>query len=312
MLRESCRISPLFPQHETMLRRSRFLSRSYTVLSGGIQMSLRDIYSNNEPGNISLHTEPQGNGAGLDNFHTINPEDREPNNTGKIVGALAVALMVGAAGIGLYATLGSSTTTKPMVSASNAPALPPPSAAPAAAPQQDAMTTPADANTPASTSSTDAAPAPAPMKSADAAPVTTKTADAAPVKSSKTSKTAKADTSTDNMASQLNGDKSQTVVPKQSAAAEPVSPTPSPNDVASNSAQSSVAVQPNATSASDIPAPQPQQQANTATPVAPEQAQPTVQAPAEASPAPAAQTPAAQAPATEAAPAAQPAPAPAQ
>jgi hypothetical protein len=321
MLRDSRPISPLFPFDETMKRRSRFLSRSYTDLSGGIQMSLRDIYSNNEPtnnsGNISLHNEPQGNGAGLDNFHTVNPEDREPNNTGKIVGALAVALMVGAAGIGLYATSGSSTTAKPMVSASNAPVLPPPSAVPTPAPQQDAMTTPADANTP-STSSTDAAPAP--VKSADAAPAksmeSTKAADAAPVKSTKTSKMAKADTSTDNMASQLNGDKSQTVVPKQTAATEPVSPTPSPNDVASNSTQSSVAVQPNATSASDMPAQattpaapaeqvQPQQQANTATPVAPEQAQPTVQTPAVATPAPAA-------PATEAAPAAQPAPAPAQ
>jgi 2-oxoglutarate dehydrogenase E2 component (dihydrolipoamide succinyltransferase) len=274
-------------------------------------MSLRDIYSNNEPGNISLHTEAQGNGSGLGNFHTVNPEDREPNNTPKIVGALAVALMVGAAGIGLYASSGSSTHAKPMVSASNAPMLPPPSAVPAAAPapQQDAMTTPADANTPA-TPSTDVAPAPAPMKAADAAPAkeTTKTADAAPVKSTKATKTAKADTSTDNMASTLNGDKSQTVVPKQTAAAEPVSPTPSPNDVASNSTQSSVAVQPNATSASDMPAAQaPQQQANTATPVAPEQAQPTVQAPAEATPAPAAP-----APATEAAPAAQPSPAPAQ
>lgn len=278
-------------------------------------MSLRDIYSNNEPnnvsGNISLHTESQGNGAGLDNFHTVNPEDREPNNTGKIVGALAVALMVGAAGIGLYASSGSSTAPKPMVTARNAPVLPPP---PAPVPQQDAMTTPADANTPASPSPAAAAPAPM-MKAADAAPAkeTTKTADAAPVKSSKTSKTAKADTSTDNMASQLNSDKSQTVVPKQTAAAEPVSPTPSPNDVASNSTQSSVAVSPNATTASDMPATQPQQQASTATPVAPEQAQPviqpTVQAPADQAATPA---PAAPAPATEAAPAAQPAPAPAQ
>lgn len=270
-------------------------------------MTLRDIYSNNEPNNISLHTEAQGNGAGLGNFHTINPEDRAPNNTGKIVGALAVALMVGAAGVGLYATTGSS-TTKPIVSARNAPVLPPPSA-PVAAPQQDAMTTPADANTPATSSAMDAAP----MKSADAAPAkameSTKTADAAPVKSTKATRTAKADTSSDHMASQLNGDKSQTEVPKQTATAEPVSPTPSPNDVASNSTQSSVAVQPNATSASDMPAAQ--QQANTATPVAPEVAQPTVQAPADQAAAPAPAAPAAAEPAP-AAPAAQPAPAPVQ
>ena len=241
-------------------------------------MSLRDIYSNNEPTTISLHTEPQGNGAGLDNFHTVNPEDRAPNNTGKIVGALAVALMVGAAGIGLYASSGSS-TVKPMVSASNAPALPPASAS--APQQQAAMTAPVDANTPST-----------PVQSADAAPLAAKTADAAPVKSVKSIRSAKSDTSTDNMASSLNGDKSQTVVPKQTAAAEPVSPAASPNDVASNTTQSSVAVQPNATSASDIPAAQ--QQANTATPVAPEQAQPTIQAPAEqAAPAPATEAPAA-------------------
>ena len=35
-----------------------------------------------------------------DSFHTVNPEEREPNNTPKIVGAVAVALMVGAAGCG--------------------------------------------------------------------------------------------------------------------------------------------------------------------------------------------------------------------
>ena len=167
-------------------------------------MSLRDIYANNEPRNISLHTESQGNGAGLGNFHTTNPEDREPNNAGKIVGALAVALMVGAAGIGLYATSGSSTTAKPMVSAKNAPVLPPPAAMPA--PQQEAMTAPADADTPASTSSTDAMPVPAPVKAADAADtsVAGKTAEAAPVKAAKPSKTAKADTSTDHMAATLN------------------------------------------------------------------------------------------------------------
>ncbi len=64
-------------------------------------MSLRDFNSpSDDP--IALHNSPQGNGGGLGNFHTIHPEEREPNNTPKIVGALAVALMIGAAGVGLF------------------------------------------------------------------------------------------------------------------------------------------------------------------------------------------------------------------
>ena len=49
-------------------------------------MSLRDFNSpSDDP--IALHNSPQGNGGGLGNFHTTNPEDREPNNTPKIGGA---------------------------------------------------------------------------------------------------------------------------------------------------------------------------------------------------------------------------------
>src|SRR5690348_13359652 len=70
-------------------------------------MSLRDF--NNAPfpdDPRALHNEPLGNSAGLESFHTIQPEDVAPNNTPKIVGAVAVALMVGVAGIALYASSG--------------------------------------------------------------------------------------------------------------------------------------------------------------------------------------------------------------
>src|ERR1700748_2037387 len=115
------------------------------------RMSLRDFNTGNEPlQKDALHNDPLGNGSGLENFHTVNPEDREPSSLPKIVGAVAVALMVGTAGVALYAYSGN-TASKPIVSASNAPVVPPQSA-PAAQPvQQDAMTAPADANTPAST-----------------------------------------------------------------------------------------------------------------------------------------------------------------
>ena len=76
-------------------------------------MSLRDFNSpSDDP--ITLHNSPWGNGGGLGNFHTTNPEDREPNNTPKIEGALAVALMIGAAGMGLFA-YASGSSNKPMV-----------------------------------------------------------------------------------------------------------------------------------------------------------------------------------------------------
>jgi len=80
-------------------------------LEGSI--SLCDFNSPSD-GPITLHNSPQGNGSGLGNFHTTNPEDREPNNTPKIVGALAVALMIRAAGVGLFA-YASGSSNKPMV-----------------------------------------------------------------------------------------------------------------------------------------------------------------------------------------------------
>src|SRR5258708_39574735 len=90
-------------------------------------MSHRDFNAmDDDP--ISLHSQPLGNESGLGTFHTVQPEDMAPSNTPKIVGALAVALMVGVAGFGLYyqANSGpsshSSSQPKPVVTASNVPA----------------------------------------------------------------------------------------------------------------------------------------------------------------------------------------------
>ena len=54
----------------------------------------------------------------------VQPEDIAPNNTPKIVGAVAVALMIGAAGVALYAHAGNQ-QPKPVVAASNLPPPPP-------------------------------------------------------------------------------------------------------------------------------------------------------------------------------------------
>ena len=69
-------------------------------------MSLRDFNASSDDRPVVLNTEPLGNGSGLGSFHTVNQEEREPNNTPKIVGALAVALMVGAGGIYFYSMTG--------------------------------------------------------------------------------------------------------------------------------------------------------------------------------------------------------------
>ena len=58
-------------------------------------MSLRDFNAPFPDDPRALHNVPSGNGAGLEDFHTVQPEDIEPNNTPKIIGAVAVALMIG-------------------------------------------------------------------------------------------------------------------------------------------------------------------------------------------------------------------------
>src|SRR3979490_2208745 len=97
-------------------------------------MSLRDFNLPSSDDPTALHHVPGGNETGLESFHTIQPQDVEPNNTPKIVGAIAVALMVGAAGVALYASQGSSSHSKQMVAAAapaaTAPVTPPPAAAP--------------------------------------------------------------------------------------------------------------------------------------------------------------------------------------
>src|SRR5206468_6155172 len=95
-------------------------------------MSLRDFNAPASDDPIALHNEPLGNGAGLSTFHTVHPEEREANNTPKIVGLVALALLVGVAAVGLYASWGPS--TRPVV-ANNAL----PKTAPIAPPQQTAM-----------------------------------------------------------------------------------------------------------------------------------------------------------------------------
>ena len=98
-------------------------------------MSLRDFNSPSDDPR-ALHNDPLGNGAGLENFHTVQPDDIEPNNTPKIVGAVAVALMVGAAAIGIYGYAGSPSHPTPVATATNLPSVPP-APAPVAAPAPD-------------------------------------------------------------------------------------------------------------------------------------------------------------------------------
>ncbi|HSS14360.1 MAG TPA: hypothetical protein VLL04_10720, partial [Rhizomicrobium sp.] len=135
-------------------------------------MALREFGTQFPDDPIALHHGPAGNDTGLESFHTIQPEDVEPNNTPKIVGAIAVALMVSAAGVALYASHGSSSSQPKQVVAAAAPVTPPPAAAPV------------DANMPASAPA--AAPEPvAPVKAAATEPSAPKPA---PVRSASSAK----------------------------------------------------------------------------------------------------------------------------
>lgn len=190
-------------------------------------MTLRDFNAPSNERPIILNHEPMGNGAGLSSFHTVSPETREPNNTGKIVGALAVALMVGAGG--LYTYTATSNQPKQVTTAANLPAAPPAQpAAMAPAPEAAAPLEAAPVIAPA------AAPAPA------ASPVPMRSARRAPAIS-------------DGASVRMNAD-AQAPAPIQQADVTPVLPTPSPSDVAIANPQSSVAVPPNAVTAQDMPA----------------------------------------------------------
>jgi hypothetical protein len=216
-------------------------------------MSLRDfnVPSTDDP--TALHNAPLGNGSGLDTFHTRQPEDIEPSNMPKIVGAVAVALMVGAAGVALYTSAGKSIQPRPMVTASNLPATPP-APAPAATPAPDANMA---ANAPVNTSP--AEPPAASTKSAAIAPAPVKASTARKHVASQSrngSDSSIANSSDASAASaRMAADSSQvTNQPQQQATvAQPAAPTPSPSDVATNNIQSGAAVPQGATTASDIP-----------------------------------------------------------
>jgi hypothetical protein len=95
--------------------------------------------------------------AALSSFHTRTPEDTKLNNTGKIVGALAVALMVGAVGVVVYST--SNPEPKPKITAAQLPKAPPTQLAAATPPAPMADTAADAAMTP------EPAAAPEPVKS---------------------------------------------------------------------------------------------------------------------------------------------------
>ena len=214
-------------------------------------MSLRDFHTPYSDDPTALHHMPKGNETGLESFHTVQPEDIEPNNMPKIVGAVAVALMVSAAGVALYASQGSSSSQPKQMIAAAPAATVPVNPVPAAAPLPDA-------GIPASTPEP-AAPKPAPVKSASA----TKSSSS----SSTTSSSAPAsDAMSARMAAANDANPVSTQSQQQAAIAptleQPATPSPSPSDVASNNMQSSVAVPQGATTAADIPNPAPAQNAN--------------------------------------------------
>src|SRR5689334_4262946 len=132
-------------------------------------MSLRDFNTPASDDPIALHNEPLGNGSGLSSFHTVNVEERERSNTPQIVGAIAVALMVGAAAVGLYAYSGPSTKsvvadntlpkTAPVAPPPEQTAMAPDNSTTAPAPS-NAAPTPPPAAAPASTTTEPAKPAP--------------------------------------------------------------------------------------------------------------------------------------------------------
>jgi hypothetical protein len=222
-------------------------------------MSLRD-FNSSEDRPISLQNEPAGNGSGLSSFHTVNPEDVAPSNTPKIVGALAVALIVGAAGFGVYRFSGSS--TKPVTMASNQQASEPATPAAAAPPPQQI----ADATKSAKAATSDPnsmrsamGKTPSAMNNAPApsAPVKTKMASAKPVRAALPGAA-----SARRAAGSTQASLQPAVIP------QPVSPMPSPSDVATTNTQSGAAVPQGAATASDIPAPPAQDQQPAAQPPA--------------------------------------------
>ena len=193
-------------------------------------MSLRDF--NNTPASddpIALHNEPMGNGSGLATFHTTHPEDREPNNTPKIVGAVALALMMGVAAVGLYASWGSSPEPQKIVADNSLPKTAPVAPPPAMAAPANSLTAAPDAAAP------DAA-APMPAAAAEAPkPAPVRTASARSARSSASIEATAQARMAAATPTQVPQPAQVTPVPEQAQATPlPAAPSPSPSDVASN------------------------------------------------------------------------------
>jgi hypothetical protein len=205
-------------------------------------MSLRDFNTPASDDPIALHHEPMGNGSGLSDFHIVHPEERDPNNVPKIVGAVAVALMVGVAAVGLYAYSGSS--PKPVVAENTLPKTEPI----APPPQQMAMAPDSSMSAMPAPAASAEAPKPAPVRTATARPARSGGSPSVPAGAS------------DAMRTRMSADASQTTqaplpaqvtpAPEQAQATPlPAAPAPSPSDVAS----ATPAVPNNAPVAADIP-----------------------------------------------------------
>ena len=255
-------------------------------------MSLRDLNESSRP----LNTDPAGNSAGLNSFHTINPEEREPSHTPQIVGAIAVVLMVGAAAVGLYAYSGSP-HPKPAVADNSLPQppAPPPAAQQAAADTNANANTPADTMTPAATAAANnSTPDAAPAKEASSKPARlhrhhgdesgdSTLAGAAPSSSQTASNGASVRMSADSTKTGLAPAQENAVqAPSQQATPLPSTPQPSPSDVAANNAQSGQVIPQSATTASDLPAQSSAAQQQPAQPAAQQSATPADTAPAPA------------------------------
>ncbi len=214
-------------------------------------MSLRDFNSSSDDRPVILNTDPVGNAGGLGGFHTVNPEDREPNNIPKIVGGLVVALMLGGAGAYIYSVSGSAPKQQVVASNQQLPPAPAPQAAP-------------PAPMPASDSNTAATPAAAPMPAADATPTPKST----PIRSASVSRTRTASSKPDTAAAQT--DSTPAVRPQQqvpssaeASTAQPANPEVAPQQPSAPQVDATAPAQdqqPAATPAPAAqPAPQPQQ-----------------------------------------------------
>lgn len=218
-------------------------------------MSLRDFQTPYSDDPTALHHMPQGNETGLESFHTVQPEDIEPNNMPKIVGAIAVALMVSAAGMAFYASQGALSQSKQMIAvapAATVPVNPVPAAAPLPDADMPATTPPSAQDAMADPNGLRAAPVKTPAARGHGAA----RASSAPASEAMSAR----------MAAAAGADPVSTQ-PQQQAAVMPTSEQPAapnrpPSDVASNNTQSSVAVPQGATAAADIPNPAPAQNAN--------------------------------------------------